>query len=59
MKYFRLVAIVLLFLFVGLVCVHSLNSINQDIGRHLKLGQIIWETKSVPKTNLFSFTEPN
>jgi hypothetical protein len=25
----------------------------------LKLGQIIWETKSVPKTNLFSFTEPD
>lgn len=37
---------------------HSLNSINQDIGRHLKSGEIIWETKSVYKTNLFSYTEP-
>ena len=38
---------------------HSLTSINQDIGRHLKLGEIIWQTKQVPTTNLFSYTEPD
>lgn len=59
MKYLRFVALALLFVFLGLLLVHSLGSINQDIGRHLKLGQIIWETKSVPQTNLFSFTEPD
>ncbi len=59
MKFLRILVIVLLFAFIALVCVHSLGSINQDIGRHLKLGQIIWETKSVPKINLFSFTEPD
>jgi len=59
MKYLRFIALALLFVFLGLLLVHSLGSINQDIGRHLKLGQIIWETKSVPKTNLFSFTEPD
>ena len=57
MRTLRILALVLLFVFLGLLLVHSLGSINQDIGRHLKLGQIIWETKSVPKTNLFSFTE--
>jgi hypothetical protein len=59
MRYLHLIAIALLLIFITLACIHSLNSINQDIGRHLKLGQIIWETKSVPKTNLFSFTEPD
>ncbi len=59
MKILRFVSIILLFLFLGLLLIHSLGSINQDIGRHLKLGEIIWETKSVPQTNLFSFTEPD
>ncbi len=34
-------------------------SFDQDLGRHLKLGEIIWQTKSVPLTNLFSYTNPN
>jgi len=59
MRALRLISIILLFAFLGLLLIHSLDSINQDIGRHLKLGEIIWKIKSVPKTNLFSFTEPN
>ena len=59
MRILRSAAIILLFVFIALTLIHSLGSINQDIGRHLKLGQIIWETKSVPQTNLFSFTEPD
>jgi len=55
----RIVAIILFFVFLGTTLVHSLTSINQDIGRHLKTGEIIWQTKNVPKTNLFSFTEPD
>ena len=39
--------------------IHSASAINQDLGRHLKLGEIIWQTKSVPSTNLFSYTNPN
>lgn len=39
--------------------VHNFDSIGQDIGRHLKIGEIIWQTKEVPKTNLFSFAEPD
>ena len=38
---------------------HIITSINTDIGRHIKSGEIIWQTKNVPKTNLFSFTEPD
>jgi hypothetical protein len=34
-------------------------SLDQDLGRHLKLGEIIWQTKSIPKTNLFSYVTPD
>ncbi len=59
MKIIRIIAIVAAFGLVGVFCISSLESINQDIGRHLKTGEIIWQTKHVPSTNLFSFTEPN
>ena len=29
---------------------------DQDLGMHLKLGEIIWKTHQVPKVNLFSYT---
>lgn len=35
------------------------TSFDQDLGRHLKLGEIIVKTGQVPKTNLFSYTNPN
>ncbi|MCL5784661.1 MAG: hypothetical protein M1142_04905 [Patescibacteria group bacterium] len=34
------------------------HSFDQDLGRHLKLGEIIWQTKQVPQVNLFSYTNP-
>jgi hypothetical protein len=46
-------------LLAGLLGVHTLTSIYQDIGRHLTLGKIIWETKQIPATNLFSYTHPD
>ena len=33
--------------------------LNQDLGRHLKLGEIILRSKTGPDTNLFSYTNPN
>jgi hypothetical protein len=39
--------------------VHGFYTINQDIGRHIKTGEIIWQTRTIPKTNLFSFTLPD
>ena len=50
---------VLLFGLLAVFLIHNFDSIGQDIGRHLKTGEIIWQTKEVPKTNLFSFTEPD
>ncbi len=50
---------VLSFVLLAVFLVHNFVSIGQDIGRHLKVGEIIWQTKEVPKTNLFSFTEPD
>lgn len=38
---------------------HTLTSIYQDIGRHLTIGERIWKTGSVPRTNLFSYTVPD
>ncbi len=38
---------------------HNDQSFNQDLGRHLKLGEIIWNTQAVPTTNLFSYTYPH
>ncbi len=32
---------------------------NEDLGRHIALGKIILETKSVPYTNLFTYTHGN
>jgi hypothetical protein len=70
---------ILLFGLLAVFLVHNFDSIGQDIGRHLKTGEIIWQTNlgegsnrpdqgsvadfgisvEVPKTNLFSFTEPD
>lgn len=44
------------FIIFFLIYFHQTNSFDQDLGRHIKLGEIIWQTKSVPKTNLFSYT---
>ena len=46
-------------LLMGLLSVHTLTSIYQDIGRHIRLGEIIWQTASVPSVNLFSYTAPD
>lgn len=35
------------------------NSFNQDLGRHIKLGEIILNQRFIPHTNLFSFTAPD
>lgn len=37
---------------------HPLYALMQDLGLHLKTGEIILNTHHVPKTNLFSYTYP-
>lgn len=34
-------------------------SFNQDLGRHIKTGEIILQEKMVPSINFFSYTQPN
>ena len=34
-------------------------SFDQDLGRHIKLGEIIVQTLQIPKTNSFSYTNPD
>lgn len=51
--------LVLWILVICLIYLHTTDAFDQDLGRHLKLGEIIWETKEVPKTNLFSYTNPD
>lgn len=38
---------------------HSDQSFDQDLGRHLKLGEIILTSREVPRVNLFSYTSPD
>ncbi len=55
-KWLYWIAICLCFVVGFFLFFHDLTTINEDIGRHIKLGEIIWQTKSVPQTNLFSYT---
>ena len=58
----RLLSILLLaltFITIILQSIHSANSWTQDLGRHLKLGEIILNTNNLPRTNLFSYTFPD
>ncbi|MDD5147329.1 MAG: hypothetical protein PHV63_02140 [Candidatus Daviesbacteria bacterium] len=50
---------ILLLFFVFSFLFRTDHSFDQDLGRHLKLGEIIWQTKNVPLTNLFSYTYPD
>ena len=46
--------VLFLLLFVGVF--HPIKSINEDLGRHLLLGEIISQTGNVPTINLLSYT---
>ncbi len=50
---------ILLLFFVFSFLFKTDQSFDQDLGRHLKLGEIILQTKNIPLTNLFSYTYPD
>lgn len=56
---FALTTTILLLFYTFSFLVRTDNSFDQDLGRHIKLGEIILETKQIPKTNLFSYTHPD
>lgn len=53
------ISVILLLFFVFSFLFKSDQTLNQDLGRHLKLGELILQTGQVPKTNLFSYTNPD
>src|SRR3989338_6645886 len=50
---------ILLLIFVFSFLFRTDFSFDQDLGRHLKIGEIILQVGSIPKTNLFSYTNPD
>lgn len=58
-KILRIIVLSSLFLWLFFSLAHPNLAFNEDLGRHLALGKIIWETKTVPQTNLFTYTNPN
>src|SRR3989344_242146 len=55
----RFSLLILILIFTVSIFLHTDSAITQDLGRHLTLGKIIWETKKIPQTNLFSYTYPD
>ncbi|MBM3282909.1 hypothetical protein FJY90_01520 [Candidatus Gottesmanbacteria bacterium] len=58
-RYLNLFFILLILIFSVAIFLHTDSAITQDLGRHLVLGKIIWEKRSVPGTNLFSYAYPD
>ena len=56
---FSLITTLLLLFFAFSILINSDFSFDQDLGRHIKLGEIILQTGSIPTTNLFSYTYPD
>lgn len=54
----RYLCFLIVFTFALSIYFHTDGAMTQDLGRHLILGKIIWEEKSIPGTNLFSYTNP-
>lgn len=46
------------FLYCLILLLQQDKSFTQDLGRHIKVGEIIWQTHTVPNVNLFSYTQP-
>jgi len=58
-KKISLIPFLLWLILIASLYFHTTDVFDQDMGRHLKLGEIIWQTKEVPKLNLFSYTAVN
>lgn len=55
----KIVVFLILISYLFLFLFQSDKALTQDLGRHIKTGEIISNCFCVPKINLFSFTEPN
>ena len=55
----RILQTIPVFLLTFALFFHPIMDFSQDLGRHIKLGEIILTTHSVPKINLFAYSYPN
>lgn len=59
LRVFKIILIFSIFFLFFAGFFHQINAFTQDLGRHLKMGEIIIKSQQIPKTNLFSYTYPN
>lgn len=55
-KHLPLLCTVIFFLFINLIFIHPISG--NDTWFHLRIGQDIWENKSIPRNDYHSFTAP-
>lgn len=55
-KHFPLFCTILFFIFVNFAFIHPISG--NDLWFHLRIGQDIWESKSIPRQDYHSFTAP-
>ncbi len=55
----KILIVILILFFYSLGLVHQINLPTEDLGRHIKNGEIIWQTKTIPQTNLYSYSQPD
>lgn len=58
-RFSKSLILTLLLLFTLSFIIKTDNSFDVDLGRHIKLGEIIWTSHQIPKVNLFSYAYPN
>lgn len=58
-SFVKVLLLILLLSVFGYLITRPINLLTSDLGRHLKNGEIILKTLSIPKTNLYSYTYPN
>jgi tetratricopeptide (TPR) repeat protein len=58
-NYLKFLIIILILFFYSLGLIHQINLTTEDLGRHIKNGEIIWQTKTIPQTNFYSYSHPD
>lgn len=58
-KFIHVVSIVILLFYVLSIVIKTDNSFDTDLGRHIRIGDIVLNQGFVPKVNLFSYTYPD
>jgi hypothetical protein len=56
---FKIILYLSILVFLLSITIRTNHDFDVDLGGHILTGKIIWNTKSVPKTNLYSYTNPN